>query len=44
MKLNRFILVLLIVLIVNDFTILAKNIAIAYVIAKAIDSILGKGE
>lgn len=44
MKLNRFILVLLIVLIVNDFTILAKNIAIAYVLTMVIDSILGKGE
>ena len=44
MKLNRFIFILLIVLIVSDFTILAKNIAIAYVLTMVINVILGKGE
>ena len=40
MKLDRFILSLLIVLLINDFLYLAENIAVAYVISILIDNIL----
>lgn len=39
MKLDRFILVLLIVLLINDFIVLAENIAVAYIISILIDNI-----